>query len=66
MPWHGSRRGGYLIDWWIGGHTPKHVHVYRDGVLVAKVELPGMLVLAGKMNRRLERILEQLIAEGRL
>jgi len=35
------RRGGYLIDWWIGDHTPKHVHVYRDGVLVAKVEIPG-------------------------
>lgn len=34
------RRGGYLIDWWIGDHTPKHVHVYRDGVLVAK-RFPG-------------------------
>lgn len=57
------RRGGYLIDWWIGDHTPKHVHVYRGGVLVAKVEIPGLLVLSGTMNRQLRKILEQLIEE---
>jgi len=28
------------------------VHVYRDGVLVAKVEIPGLLVLSGTMNRQ--------------
>jgi hypothetical protein len=60
------RRGGYLIDWWIGDHIPKHVHVYRDGVLVAKVEMPGMLVLWGTLNRKLRRILEQLAKEGRI
>ena len=60
------RRGGYLIDWWIGDHHPKHVHVYRDGVLVAKVEVPGMLVLSGKLNRTLRKILEQLVKENRL
>jgi hypothetical protein len=57
------RRGGYLIDWWIGDHRPKHVHVYRDGVQVAKVEIPGLLVLSGTMNRQLRQILEQLIEE---
>ena len=57
------RRGGYLIDCWIGDHTPKHVHVYRNGMLVAKVEIPGLLVLSGTMNSRLRRILEQLIKE---
>jgi hypothetical protein len=57
------RRGGYLIDWWIGDHGPKHVHVYRDGVLVAKVEMPELLVLSGKMNRKLRKILEQLVRE---
>jgi len=39
------------------------VHVYRDGVLVAKVEVPGLLVLSGTMNRQLRKILEQLIEE---
>jgi len=57
------RRGGYLIDWWIGDHAPKHVHVYRDGVPVAKVEIPGLLVLSGTMNRQLRKILKQLIEE---
>jgi hypothetical protein len=57
------RRGGYLIDWWIGDHLPKHVHIYRNGSLVAKVEVPSMLVLAGTLTRRLRRILEQLIDE---
>ena len=60
------RRGGYLIDWWIGDHSPKHVHIYRDGVLVAKVEVPEMLVLSGRLNRPLRKILEQLIEENRL
>jgi len=57
------RRGGYLIDWWIGDHRPKHVHVYRDGTLVAKVEMPGLLVLSGKVSRKLSKILEQLVRE---
>lgn len=61
-----ERRGGYLIEWWIGDHVPKHVHVYRDGRLIAKVEVPGMLVLTGKMSRRLRTILEDLVEEGRL
>jgi hypothetical protein len=55
------RRGGYLIDSWIGDHEPKHVHVYRDGRLVAKVEVPSLLVLSGRMNARLRRILGALI-----
>lgn len=61
-----ERRGGYLIEWWIGDHAPKHVHVYRGGRLVAKIEVPGMLVLTGKMSRRLRTILEALRAEGRI
>lgn len=60
------RRGGYLIEWWIGDHNPKHVHVYRDGKLVAKVEVPGLLVLSGKINRRLAKILQQLIREKQI
>lgn len=60
------RRGGYIIDWWIGDHAPKHVHVYRKGVLVAKVEIPGVLILSGKVNRKLDRILKELIEEKRL
>jgi len=60
------RRSGYLIEWWMGDHYPKHVHVYRDGKLVAKVEVPSMLVLTGKMSRKLRKILTELVREKRI
>ncbi|PWU22047.1 MAG: hypothetical protein C5B49_01440 [Bdellovibrio sp.] len=60
------RRGGYMIESWIGDHEPKHVHIYRDGRLIAKVEVPSLLILSGHMNRRLRRILEELLEEGRI
>lgn len=60
------RRGGYLIEWWIGDHYPKHVHVYLDGRAVAKVEVPGLLVLRGKMNRRLRKILSDMVKKGEI
>ena len=60
------RRGGYIFEWWIGDHSPKHVHVYRDGKLVAKVEVPGMLILSGDINKKLRKILEELIREKRI
>lgn len=57
------RRGGYLIEWWIGDHLPKHVHIYRDGREIAKVEIPGMRVLTGRLNKRLRKILRELLSE---
>ena len=54
------KRGGYLIEWWIGDHLPKHIHVYKDGKMIAKVQVPEMLVLRGSVNRRLTRILHEL------
>jgi len=33
------RRGGYVFVTWVGDHPPRHVHVYRDGELVAKWDL---------------------------
>ncbi len=35
------RRGGYIFLTWIGDHTPRHVHVYRDGKLIVKWDLEG-------------------------
>lgn len=60
------RRGGYLIEWWIGDHSPKHVHVYKDGRLVAKVEVPSLLVLTGKTDRRLSKLLSELVKEKKI
>ncbi len=59
-----ARRGGYIIDWWIGDHEPKHVHVYRDGRLVCKVDVPSLLVLSGRTNARILSILRDLQKEG--
>ncbi len=61
-----EKRGGYLIEWWIGDHLPKHVHVYKDGKEVAKIELPGFIILKGKMNKKLKNILMELIKEGKI
>ena len=52
-----------MIDWWIGDHAPKHVHIYREGQQVAKVEVPSLLVLSGKVDGRLRKILVQLLRE---
>lgn len=60
------RRGGYIIEWWIGDHYPKHVHIYRDGKLIAKVQVPGLLVLTGQINRRLLKILQELVREKKI
>ncbi len=61
-----EKRGGYLIEWWIGDHLPKHVYVYKDGKEVAKIELPGFTILKGKMNKKLKNILMELIKEGKI
>ena len=35
------RRGGYIFVTWKGDHSPRHVHVYRDGTLIVKWDLDG-------------------------
>ena len=61
-----EKRGGYLIEWWIGDHLPKHVHIYKDGREVAKVVVPGLRVLSGRLNKRLKKILQELIKEKKI
>lgn len=61
------RRGGYIFDFWVGDHPPRHVHVLKDRKLIAKVELDEHLTLMeGKINRRLRKIIKTLIKEGYL
>lgn len=36
----------------------------KDGLLVAKVEVPG--ILAGSLNKRLKKILTELIGERKI
>ena len=60
------KRGGYLIEWWMGDHLSKHVHIYQDKKLVAKIHIPQLVILQGKMNKKMEKILLELLKEKRL
>jgi hypothetical protein len=32
------RRGGYIFEWWIGDHDPRHIHVFdSQGNLLGRV-----------------------------
>ena len=60
------RRGGYVFVTWKGDHSPRHVHVYRDGRLVLKWDLENHLPMKGKPTNRILRLIDELRAEGLL
>jgi hypothetical protein len=61
------RRGGYIFEFWVGDHPPRHVHVLKDRKLIAKVELDEALtVMEGQVIRRIREILKELKKEGLL
>ena len=60
------RRGGYVLVTWKGDHTPRHVHVYRDGKLVVKWDLENNKPMKGKASRRVLDLIEELELEGLL
>lgn len=60
------RRGGYTFLTWRGDHSPRHVHVYRDGKLVLKWDLENQKAMAGRRTRHVLELIRQLEAEGRL
>jgi hypothetical protein len=60
------RRGGYVFISWIGDHPPRHVHVYRNGLLVMKWDLEEHRVILGAPNPRIVRMRRALEQEGQL
>jgi hypothetical protein len=60
------RRGGYIFITWKGDHSPRHVHVYRDGKLVTKWDLVNRKTMKGKADRKVRQLIEALESEGRL
>lgn len=61
------RRGGYIFEFWVGDHPPRHVHVLKNGRLLARVELDDSLTLmSGKINNRIRKIIGKLKKEGEL
>ncbi len=62
------RRGGYLFLWWIGDHSPRHVHVFDSkGMLLGRVTVPdGQPLDPWTPPAKVIQILGQLQKEGRL
>lgn len=60
------RRGGFVLFTWSGDHSPRHVHVYRDGALVVKWDLENQRPMAGVPTRRVIDLIRQLESEGSL
>lgn len=58
------REGGYVLITWKGDHTPRHVHVYRDGKLIVKWDLENHRPMKGKVSRKLLEVLKGLESEG--
>lgn len=58
------RRGGFVFVTWESDHSPRHVHVYRDGRLVVKWDLDGKQPMKGRATRRVLEIIAELEAEG--
>ena len=60
------RRGGYVFVTWSSDHSPRHVHVYRDGRLLVKWDLDHGKAMKGQATRRIRELIEELEAEGLL
>ena len=63
------RRGGYIIVWWKGDHSPRHVHVKlsSSGRKIGRLDIDAMRGLEGWLpDRKLLQVIEALKHEGRL
>jgi hypothetical protein len=62
------RRGGYVFMWWIGDHSPRHVHVFdKNGQLISRVNLETMQPMdIPKISVRIMVLIRELQHEGRL
>jgi hypothetical protein len=60
------RRGDYVFLTWKGDHTPRHVHVYRNGELVVKWDLENWQAMKGRAPARVLRLIRELEDEGAL
>ncbi len=58
------RRGGYIFLFWKGDHSPRYVHVVKDGKIICKWNLENGCVLDGRVNKKIEKLIVQLIGEG--
>lgn len=60
------RRGGYVFIFRKGDHDPRHVHIFRDGKEIAKWNLRDSVLMKGEITRKLLKLIEELVREGKL
>ncbi len=58
------RRGNFVFLGWIGDHSPRHVHVYRNRKLIVKWDLENSVAMKGTPTRRILRLISDLQDEG--
>ena len=61
-----TRRSNYVFLTWSGDHTPRHVHVYKEGKLIVKWDLENWLPMQGSASSRVQKLIAELEAEGLL
>lgn len=62
------RRSGYVLEWFIGDHQPRHVHVYdAKGRQIGRLDIDRLIGVEGwQPDRKLIKLIEDLRREGRL
>ena len=60
------KRDGYVFLSWIGDHTPKHVHVYKDGKLIVKWDIENTMAMKGAATRTILKYIDELLEEGKI
>ena len=58
--------GGLRLPHLEGDHSPRHVHVYKDGELVVKWDLDSWQPMKGRASARVLRLIRELEDEGEL
>jgi hypothetical protein len=61
-----KRRGGYVFLTYKGDHSPRHVHVFADRGFVVKWDLENDQAMEGEADRRLRKLLRQMVEDGDL
>ena len=51
---------------WKSDHTPRHVHVYREGKLIVKWDLDNEKPMKGVASAEVRRLIRALQSEGRV
>ena len=62
------RRHGYVLEWFIADHAPRHVHVYDNkGRHLGRLDVNRMAGVEGwTPDRKLIKFIRELQDEGRL